>query len=405
MRKQTKAWKGYSSDKVLVAKEIDQTGTIMTASEVRAAQYYWHVNEDRKIKIYPAEYAQHAIGMLWQTMAQYQTWFGARPFLASGIQLIPLTPISEARDGLAWSKQIYGDYATSCEADETCEPNGWSIPQLAIMATVGHPQQAFKKAIAINQTVYASAGGNGHSLTNTLWYISTRPAVEDPLPITEEEKEENQETAAPYVPGPNEVHDCGKPDKCSDYVLDTIAGLYSCRQRMNWLIQERLYTEKQACYQIAVQENANECGKCDPEAAPSEEIIPERCHACTPEQCKSHLNRCPVFAQTYVCTEGPSTGGCEQFQWDVPSAQCASCCELTNCPREEPVVIRAKMEANCPPCEQDVCRGPMNKCLKHIGSQYLCLEGHSAAGCSPLPWAAGDGQCQKCCVVLPGCEL
>ena len=36
--------------------------------------------------------------MLWSMMAQFQTWFGADAFLAYGIQLMPLTPISEQRD-------------------------------------------------------------------------------------------------------------------------------------------------------------------------------------------------------------------------------------------------------------------------------------------------------------------
>jgi hypothetical protein len=54
--------------------EIEKVGQIMTASEVRSAQFYWHVKTDTRIKIYPAVYTQHAIGILWQSMAQFQTW-------------------------------------------------------------------------------------------------------------------------------------------------------------------------------------------------------------------------------------------------------------------------------------------------------------------------------------------
>jgi endoglucanase Acf2 len=44
-------------------------------------------------------------------MAQFGTWFGAAPYLPYGIQLLPLTPISEDRDGLDWVNEVH--YSTS----------------------------------------------------------------------------------------------------------------------------------------------------------------------------------------------------------------------------------------------------------------------------------------------------
>ena len=58
-------------------------------------------------------------------MSQFQTWFGNSPFLVYGIQLLPLTPISEVRDNVQWVKQFYHDFAESCEENDVCFNQGW----------------------------------------------------------------------------------------------------------------------------------------------------------------------------------------------------------------------------------------------------------------------------------------
>jgi Glycosyl hydrolase family 81 C-terminal domain len=373
---QKSAWKGYSVDRMTVANEIENVGLIMTASEVRAAQFYWHVKTDTRIKIYPAVYTQHAIGILWQTMAQFQTWFGNRPFYACGIQLLPLTPIAEFRDSITWSKQIYADYATSCEADDSCESNGWSILQIALLATVGHAQDAVNRSLALDPAVFRSPGGNGHSLTNTIWYLSTRRKVDIPLQLNDRIE------SSPKSHSKYEVYDCEQPDTCTDFVLDTVAGLYTCRQRMNPF----------------------QCGHCNPDSNPGVKFTLPHCAACTPDLCNSYVNHCPVFSKTYVCINGSSIGGCSDSPWDVPSSQCTDCCELSKCIKPSPAEERAKQEMSCRPCAPEICHDPtMNRCPKNDGSQYLCLEGLSKSGCSTVPWQIQDGQCHQCCHLLPTC--
>jgi len=58
-------------------------------------------------------------------MAQFQTWFGNAAFLAYGIQLLPLTPVSELRDNVTWAKELYNDLAKSCEGNTICFDQGW----------------------------------------------------------------------------------------------------------------------------------------------------------------------------------------------------------------------------------------------------------------------------------------
>jgi hypothetical protein len=64
---------------------------------------------------------------------------------------------------------VYDDYCLGCKSD------GWSILIFACMATIGQWKEAWSNVESISDDVYSTAGGNGHSKTNTLWYISTRP--------------------------------------------------------------------------------------------------------------------------------------------------------------------------------------------------------------------------------------
>jgi len=58
--------------------------------------------------------------------------------------------------------------------------------------------------------------------------------------------------------------DCNRPDTCTDEVLDTDAGGFSCRDRMTFLINNESRTEVQACNQVASIEFPKECGPCNP---------------------------------------------------------------------------------------------------------------------------------------------
>lgn len=95
-------------------------------TELRAADTYYHVRHDTSShKIYPPRYSPYAVGMLWSMMAQFQTWFGALPIYAVGIQLLPITPVSEIRDNVTWAKELYHDFANSCEMIDICVDQGW----------------------------------------------------------------------------------------------------------------------------------------------------------------------------------------------------------------------------------------------------------------------------------------
>ena len=344
-------------------------------------------------------------------MAQFQTWFGGAPYLATGIQLLPLTPIADARDDLQWSQEMYPAFENSCNADSVCEEQGWSILQLGALSTVGHPELAFARAKRLPDSVFESAGGNGHSMSNTLWYIATRKPVGNRLPIRDYSSIPSGTYPAKKYPKESLLTDCYRPETCTDFVLDTIVDVYSCRQRITFLIESMRMSQKDACVQIAGQEYPDECGACNPLKDSAEaikeakEAAARRCPPCTEKQCHSDLNRCPTYAHTYSCTDGPNKGGCSDTPWTLEPWMCNSCCELTHCPKLSSIETTS-VDSNvtnkdsCPLCTKDQCK--KNLCPVQ-SAPFKCTMGPAIGGCSPAPWVVDKQQCHECCKIHEGC--
>ena len=317
-----------------VARRVSLIGRLLTATEVRSARRYWHVlhGDTPSKSIYPEQYKPAVVGMMWQTMVQAQTWFGNAMFLVFGIQLLPLTSVSERRDGVDWLRQVYFPYADSCENDSTCTAQGWSILQFAILAACGHRELAAKRVIDLPKNVFESSGGNGHSLSNTLWYISTRPDVE-PLSLSHV----NQTPKKSPRPIPAEFT-CECKHTCKSEALDRDAGGYSCRERIKWLMSAFGKSEVASCRQVGGNEYMEECGACDPDRCVSIKSKPETvddsgtdgiCPPCSSKVChQGGLNRCPrSLLAPYLCISGCNKRGCSQIPWSKET--CPECCRVT----------------------------------------------------------------------------
>ena len=261
----------------------------------------------------------------------------------------------EVRDTTEWARELYVPFAESCESRfEDCRDQGWSVLVLAMLATVGHRDEAIKKAMEIPSDAFTSAGGNGHSLTNTLWYLATRPAVIGPLVIDPSKAKEHKATSdnekktdhqsdtddstKGQSPGPapaphkkfDEHFDCSCPDSCNEKALDRFAFGHTCRDRIVWLITQEDHKEWDACHKVGV-EFPGHCGACDPRVCSTEEESHSKtCPPCSKDICRSHLNLCPVDNAPFLCTNGPSVGGCSRSPWILEDAFCDSCCELTH---------------------------------------------------------------------------
>jgi hypothetical protein len=414
------------------SKRIGNVGRLLAGTELVSAKRYWHIPEDTNGKnagqrIYPEQYKQSVVGILWQTMAQFGTYFGTAPYLPIGIQLLPLTPISEERDSIDWMNAIYEPLTQSCANDFKCTESGWSILQLSTLATVGYAVEAASKLKEVPDEAFENAGGNGHSRSNTLWYIATRPNIENPIPMVRYDKrgEEDFQPKASY-----ELKNCYMPDTCTKEVLDRYAGAYTCRDRISWMIHSEGLPEWQACWRVAGLEFLNICGPCNPHVVvstdsedesdhkagdESKEELPRlpipahtdlKCPPCTETECNSDLNRCPIYEKTFVCTQGTNKGDCSgDSQIWSKGDQCNECCEMTEClglKDHEAQKFTKDANSSCPPCKPEVCYGKLNLCQIH-SAPYLCTGGLNTGGCSPHPWDTSDGECTECCEIKPDC--
>lgn len=111
---------------------------------------------------------------LWTLIDVCICTYSNEEYKSYGIQLLPLTAISELRDTASWVEEMLPLFTASCLKDVNCELQGWSILVLACMAVAGKMEEAKAGALSLSDDVYETAGGNGHSKSNTLWYISTR---------------------------------------------------------------------------------------------------------------------------------------------------------------------------------------------------------------------------------------
>lgn len=395
-----------------VSEAIRKIGALLTKTEIRSTQRYYHIHQhDEKKRIYPEIYKQNVIGILWSTMAQFGTWFGASPYLPIGIQLIPLTPISEHRDDLAWANEVYYPFSKSCSEDFKCTRSGWVILQLGILATVGHIDVAAGRVEGLPDEAYENAGGNGQSKSNTLWYISTRRSVANPVALDDSDlRGSDEKRPAPVY----KLTDCHVPAECTSEVLDSKAGDYTCRERITYLIDYMGESQWEACADVGGLEYPSVCGPCNPnksyeaEKAHEKDLDTTNCPACSQQECDSELNRCPVFDRIFVCSGGASYGGCSDEPWNIDSFQCRKCCEMTNCQSKHDLEAEKLTKDNqspklCPPCEKDICYSKINQCPLH-SAPYLCTKGKSIGGCSREPWEVEtEGSCSECCEVTTDC--
>jgi endoglucanase Acf2 len=162
-------------------KHIHNMGKLLLSTEIRSAQVYYHVqnaNSSSNVKrIYPDVYTPKVVGMLWSFLAQEQTWFGNQPWASYGIQLMPITPSAQYRDSVGWVEEMLPNFNQTCAQDPVCRAQGWSILVMACQATVGRWREAWAELQGLEDSIFETAGGNGHSRTNSLWWIATRPYV------------------------------------------------------------------------------------------------------------------------------------------------------------------------------------------------------------------------------------
>ncbi|KAI2499130.1 hypothetical protein MHU86_15339 [Fragilaria crotonensis] len=191
--------------------------------------------------------------------------------------------------------------------------------------------------------------------SNTIWFIATRPDIEPiVLPESDMETTEVSTVSDDFV---FELVDCGVPETCTAAVLDMDAGGFTCKERINWLIETmgKSVGRMRDCGTTRIPKRVRWL-----QLTGTDEVVvvkeDSHCPPCSNEVCNSILNRCPVYERTFLCTKGPSSGGCQEDPWPE-EPQCSECCETTRCPRKVVIPVKTVVDPSaCPPCTQDVCR-------------------------------------------------
>lgn len=143
--------------------DLAQLSRVLLAMEIDATQVYWQVDDEDGI--YPAPFSDyHAVGVLWGTKVDATTFFGGNPEFVYGIQIIPVTPISEALLEPRWITDAWPQMSAAAAS----AGQGWR--GLLYMA---HAQ--IDPAAAWNEADTLTDYDDGNSETSTLYWLATRP--------------------------------------------------------------------------------------------------------------------------------------------------------------------------------------------------------------------------------------
>uniref|UniRef100_A0A7S1HWD1 glucan endo-1,3-beta-D-glucosidase n=1 Tax=Eutreptiella gymnastica TaxID=73025 RepID=A0A7S1HWD1_9EUGL len=149
---------------------IALTGETMVQMETVSTNFYWHVPQN--IDIYPKEFHHTMVGIVHDLIVEFQTYFGANGFFVHGIQLLPITPIVHLMFHPYWVQWGFPRFKEYC-GDSFCTESGFVTFMIAEHAMIDK-DAAWTEAMALPDKVFAleTAGGNGNSLANTLYFIS-----------------------------------------------------------------------------------------------------------------------------------------------------------------------------------------------------------------------------------------
>lgn len=146
--------------------QLVSSANLLLATEIRAARNYWHVYPGNTV--YPASYTANGVGMVWSTKVDDSTWFDSHLSCRRGIQVIPLTPITEFYLEPAWiqAMQQSGELALMLKENFGI----WPTFVIAMLAVI-EKQTAWSLALSLTDAQI----DDGCSRSNLLWWIASRP--------------------------------------------------------------------------------------------------------------------------------------------------------------------------------------------------------------------------------------
>jgi len=146
---------------------VEYLGEVLTSIELQGVKRYWHMRTD-KSAFPPVFSANKCVGMLWSDKVVVETWFAVGLAYVHAINLIPITPLSEAILTPAWVAEQYPvlEKALPQSSPRMDDPwMGFAHADLAVL----DPEEAWRRTEGLKHF------DNGNSRTNMLYWIATRP--------------------------------------------------------------------------------------------------------------------------------------------------------------------------------------------------------------------------------------
>ena len=175
------AWYGiYLFGLAMNNTDIMNTGRIMLAQEIRATQKYYHIKLPQSNPVYLPVYTNkfHTVTNLYQGTMDASTFFGEVNYYSTGIQIIPITPVTEQLWGKTMSQDIFNYSPNGLKFTPCFDPGNtntiawqWTSVCVGVQATA-YPQQALDFYKHYRDSLGKLDNGQSHS--NVYHWIITR---------------------------------------------------------------------------------------------------------------------------------------------------------------------------------------------------------------------------------------
>lgn len=147
--------------------KLSMWGRLLLATELRSVKKYWHIKKNSDI--YEPVFADNKIvGVLWSSKVDYTTFFGNNTEYIHGIQMLPFTPITEELLPADFVREEYPVLATALTRPSPAIADDWK-------AFVYLDHAIIDKEAAWNEVQTLRFFDNGNTMTNSLYFVATRP--------------------------------------------------------------------------------------------------------------------------------------------------------------------------------------------------------------------------------------
>lgn len=137
---------------------------LLLATEIRSTGWYWHVPSTSQVYDPAFTANNRMVGVVGATDVNVATWFGANLEYVHGINIMPITPVTEALLPASYVAEQYAQLATRHGKMEGAWA-GFAVAAHAIL----------DPAAALRELAELNAYDNGNTRTNMLHWIATRP--------------------------------------------------------------------------------------------------------------------------------------------------------------------------------------------------------------------------------------